>query len=38
MQTIEMKITRVIVEDQPFSEDSYKNIASMMRAQGFNYQ
>jgi len=38
MKTLKLKVTKVIVEDKLFSEDSYKNIAAMMRAQGFNYQ
>jgi len=38
MKTKKLKIIKVVVEDKPFSEDSYKNIAAMMRAQGFNYQ
>lgn len=38
MENLELKITKVIVEDKPFSEDSYKNIKSMMQAQGINCQ
>jgi len=29
-----MRITKVPVDDQPFSDDSYENIASMMKSQG----
>jgi len=36
MKRIELKITRVVVEDKPFSRDSYSNIVAMMRAQGVN--
>ena len=35
---MKLKVTKVVVEDKPFLEDSYNNIKEMMKAQGFNCQ